>query len=156
MTKDILMQYINLKEEIKDLQRRKFKTNKQINKIKKEGTVIDAVKGTRKDGTFGSIRIEGFPYPKYDAHILRLSEYMTTLEQKELELLEITIEVEKYIDAINDSRMRRIVRLRVIDDLSWVAVANKMGGGNTEDGVRMAFNRFLDNNKSCSVCSLLE
>jgi len=40
--------------------------------------------------------------------------------------------------------MRRIVTMRVVDSLSWNKVADKMGGYNTEDSVRMAFNRFME------------
>ena len=34
--------------------------------------------------------------------------------------------------------------LRIVDNLSWNKVADRIGGGNTEDSVRMSFNRFME------------
>jgi hypothetical protein len=66
-----------------------------------------------------------------------------TLSELELELLETVNSVEEYIKSIEDSHMRRIITLRVIDGLSWNGVADRMGGNNTEDSVRKAFDRFV-------------
>ena len=65
-----------------------------------------------------------------------------------MELLKLEIEqkqndVEEYIASIDDSRMRRIVSMRFIDNLSWNQVADRIGGGNTEGSVKMAFQRFM-------------
>jgi hypothetical protein len=38
--------------------------------------------------------------------------------------------------------MRRIIRYRFIDKLSWNAVADKMGGNSTGESVRKIFERF--------------
>jgi hypothetical protein len=66
------------------------------------------------------------------------------LRKAKLNLEKKTIEVETYIKSVDDSRMRRIIRYRFIEDLSWQQVAAKMGGGNSEDGYRIAFNRFME------------
>lgn len=50
----------------------------------------------------------------------------------------------RFIQSIDDSQMRQIMTLRYINGLSWRQVAMSIGGGNTEDGVRMMHNRFLD------------
>lgn len=49
----------------------------------------------------------------------------------------------RYIDGIGDSQMRMIMSLRYINGLSWRQVAFSIGGGNTEDSVRKAHDRFL-------------
>lgn len=49
----------------------------------------------------------------------------------------------RYIAGVNDSVIRQILSARYVDGLSWQAVANKVGGNNTADSVRMAINRFL-------------
>lgn len=49
----------------------------------------------------------------------------------------------RYIAGIDDSLMRQIISLRFINGLSWRQVAFHVGGGNTEDGVRIALARFL-------------
>lgn len=49
----------------------------------------------------------------------------------------------RYIASVDDSLMRQILTLRHIDGLSWVAVAMRVGGGNTEASVKMAYSRYL-------------
>ena len=144
MTKDILVQYTDLQEEIKDIRRRIEKTQDRIKKIQQEGTVIDSVTGTRPDGTFGHIRIEGFPCVAYDKQQAYLSSYVSKLTEMELKLLELTNCVEEYINSIGDSRMRRMIQYRIIDGLSWYEVADRMGGKATSDSCRMYFERFLE------------
>lgn len=49
----------------------------------------------------------------------------------------------RYITGVKESFIRRILEARYIDGLSWQGVADKIGGNNTADSVRMAVNRFL-------------
>lgn len=55
-------------------------------------------------------------------------------------------EILAYIDAIEDSITRQIFRYRHIEGLSWRAVAFRMGGYDTEDGVRKKHDRYLRKN----------
>lgn len=144
MDKGILVQYTDLQEEIKDIRRRAEGVRRQLERLEREGTVIDAVKGTRQDGTFGSIRIEGFPYADYEKRRRSLQSYLLTLEEMEERLLELTGKAEEYINSIEDSRMRRIVQYRIIDGLSWYEVADRMGGKATSEGCRKYFDRFFE------------
>lgn len=50
MDKTVLEQYVELKEEIKDLHNRIDRDRRRLVKIENEGVVSDTVKGTRKDG----------------------------------------------------------------------------------------------------------
>ena len=52
---------------------------------------------------------------------------------------------EEFIASVQDSRIRRIINLRFIEKLSWNKVADRIGGGNTEDSVRKAFDRYMAN-----------
>lgn len=52
----------------------------------------------------------------------------------------------RYINSINDSLIRQILRYRYLDGLSWVAVAARCEGGNTASGCQMALQRFLSKN----------
>ncbi len=52
----------------------------------------------------------------------------------------------RYIASIDDSFIRSIIKYRFIDLMSWIQIANKMGGNNTADSVRMALKRFLRKN----------
>ena len=63
-----------------------------------------------------------------------------------MKLAEISIaerEIFEYIFSIDDSQIRRIMRLRHIELKSWLQVANIIGGNNTADSVRMMHDRYL-------------
>lgn len=49
-----------------------------------------------------------------------------------------------YIESVEDSCIRQIIFYRCISCMSWNNVAQEIGGNNTEDSVRMAFNRFFE------------
>lgn len=141
MDKRILVQYADLQQEVIEIREKVEKLEQQIDKIESEGAVIDKVMGG--EGGLQPFKIEGFPYPEYSRKKTLLYARKATLSELELELLETLNEVESFISSIKDSHIRRIVSLRVVDGLSWNKVALKMGGGNTEDSVRKAFDRFI-------------
>lgn len=156
VSKEILIQYTDLQQEVKEV-REKIqkledaipKIEKRINEIEKGETVKDKVRGGL--GGLQSFNIEGVPIKEYEkrktdllSKKLLLNNRKSTLELLEFDLLEKTNEVEEFIASIDDSRMRRIINLRFIESLSWNKVADRVGGGNTEDSVRMAFNRFME------------
>ena len=49
-----------------------------------------------------------------------------------------------YIQTIDDSLMRQIMYHRHVLCMKWNEVAMTIGGGNTEDSVRKAHDRFLE------------
>ena len=61
--------------------------------------------------------------------------------------------LERYIANVPDSLIRQILTLRYVDGKTWPQIAMTVGGGNTEDSVRMACYRYLKNDTSCSDCS---
>lgn len=142
ISKEILIQYSDLQEEVKEIRERIEKTEKQIAKIEKEGSVIDTVTGG--SGNNQHFKIEGFPFPEYNRKKTLLYARKATLASLEMELLETLNQVEEFIAGLEDSRMRRIITLRFIDNLSWNKVADRIGGGNTEGSIKMAFQRFMD------------
>lgn len=124
MDKEILIQYCDMKEEIKDLRRRIHELEKQIDRIKEEGVVKDTVSGGM-GGTQHYI-VEGFPVPEYNRKMMLLRSRKAMLEEKEAELLELTSQVEEYIASIKKSELRIMFRLYYIDGLTWVQVAHRM------------------------------
>lgn len=141
VSKEILTQYSDLQEEVKEVRERIERTEKQIAKIEEEGNVIDTVSGG--SGGIQHFRIEGFPYPEYSRKKSLLYVRKATLVNLEMELMEMLNQVEKFIASVDDSRMRRIITLRFNDNLSWIKVAERLGGKSTADSVRMEFNRFM-------------
>ena len=136
MNKDILIQYSDLVEEVKDLQRRIRKLQDDIDKLE---PVKDSVKGPRKDGTIGSITISGYPVPAYYKYKRQLEKREAALCEKEDELLELVNTVEEY-------KMRRILRYRYIDNMSWTKIAFRMGKKYTAESCRKLHDRFFEKN----------
>lgn len=142
LDKRIITQYADLREEVKELREKIIRLEDQISLIEKEGSVKDCVKGG--DGGIQHYKVEGFPIPEYNKKANLLKKTKLQLEIKELELLEIYNETEKFIYSIPDSHIRRIINLRLIEDMTWQQVANRLGGGNTEIGVKQAFYRYMN------------
>ena len=53
-------------------------------------------------------------------------------------------QIMRYVANVDDSMLRQVIMLRNLDMLTWRQIAQKIGGGNTEDGIRMAYKRFVD------------
>lgn len=157
ISKEILIQYTDLQQECKEVREKIERLESEIPRIEKRIKVIEdgeLVKDKVRGGEGGvqNFNIEGVPTVEYErkrtsllSKKLLLNNRKTALEILEFELLQKTNEVEEFIASIDDSRMRRIINLRFIEKLSWNKVADHIGGGNTEDGVRMMFNRFMGN-----------
>ena len=150
--KDALVQYCELREEIKDLRERIDQDKRRLDRIQEDGIVTDTVKGTRKDGTIGSIKITGFPVPEYEAAEPMLKKRIAKLGILEEELQEAVNAVDNYIAAIPKSDLRQMFRLYYLDDLTWKQVANSMNAKfpkrrikYTEDSCRKRHDRFLEN-----------
>ncbi len=147
MDKEILVQYCEMREEIKDIRRRKEKLEKEIKGL---GIVSDSVKGTRSDGTYGSIKITGYPTPEYYRKKAAIEKLQKMLGTKEAELFELTVQAEEYIETIPRSEVRTMFRLYYIDGLPWWKVAQAMNKmfpkrrvGFTEDSCWQRNKRFF-------------
>lgn len=123
MDQNILVQYCEVMEEIKDLRARIKKLDKFL---ENPPIVSDTVRGTRRDGTIGPIKISGIPNPEYCRKTNIRERYRLMLESKEAELLELTCKAEEYIESIEKSELRIMFRLYYIDGLTWEQVAIRM------------------------------
>lgn len=150
MDKNILEQYIELKEEIQDLHDRIDRDQRRLDRIDEEGLVSDTVKGTRKDGTFGPIKITGYPIPEYNQVKNMIKKRVAKLHILEDELQEAVNAVDEFIVRIPKSDLRMMFRLRYLDDKTWAAVAINMNYHfpkrkikYTEDNCRIRHDRYL-------------
>lgn len=151
VTKDILIQYCELREEIKDLRERIDRDELRLQKIEEEGVVSDTVTGTRADGTIGSIKITGFPIPEYSTVKAMLKKRIAKLQIMEDELHEAVNAVDDFINAIPKSDLRQMFRFYYIDDMTWRRVATNMNKrfpnrriSYTEESCRKRHDRFLE------------
>ena len=155
VSKDILWQYYSLKQEEIDVSRqidivlsRIDSCEQEISELERE-TALDKVYGGF-GGTQGFV-IEG--YDERDLAVLRarllrnkelLSQRLLLKQRLKEDIARKIIEVEKFINSVDDSLTRRIIYFRFIEHLSWKKVADKVGGGNTEDSVRKTLDRYLE------------
>lgn len=143
--KEALTQYCDVQQEIKDIKRKIDSLEIQIEKMEEKGYMVkDSVVGG--EGGIQHFLIEGCPWPEYAKKRTLLITRQQQLQDRELKLLELTNQVEEYINKIEDSRMRRMITYRFLDNLTWVQVAYRMGKHHTEESCRKAVERFLQEN----------
>ncbi len=128
MTKEKLIQYCNLEEEIGKLEKR-------IDRIQKQSEMVSDVV---QNGYKGHAVIYGYDcYRKY-----KLEKLEQLLKQRHDRLLDLQIEIEEWIDTIQDSDIRQIFEHRYIDNMSWIQVQLAMNYRH-ENAARMKHDRFL-------------
>lgn len=151
MDKNILIEYADMKEEIKDLRRRIEQNKKELSRLNGQ-IVMDSVScGKKGKKPLGTVKITGRPVTAISRKESLLNKRIRRLEELEEGLLELTIQVDEYIETIEKSELRMIFRLYYIDDLTWYQVAFRMNQNfpkrkvkYTEDNCRMRHNRFLE------------
>lgn len=146
VSKKILIQYTDLQQEIKYL-------SKKIDDLKNERIKHEA----KKKHDMVRASSHEFPYVEHSVHIEGLTSTsemflnstinaeIRKLEIRYENLLHVTNDVLDFIESIDDSHMRMIITYRIIENYSWGQVADAMGGGNTENSVKQAFCRFINN-----------
>ncbi len=147
LTKEVLIQYAEIREEVKEVRRKIDSLENQILRMEAEGFVVDSVKGGL--GGIENFKVRGFPFPEYSKKKTLLYSRKATLEILEVDLLESINLAEEFISSLTDSRMRRLLNLRYVEDLTWIQVAHKMGGKHTEDSCKKAAERFFKENIIC-------
>ena len=130
MTKEQLEQYTSIKEEIKEL---------EAELDKRKSPVSDIVTGSMED----------YPYTQqyyYTGIIERyiFSRFKTNLQKIQLERQRA--EIENFLDSVQDSNIRRIIRLKYIKGKTWPQIARKMDKHISGDSVRKIVERFLEKN----------
>lgn len=156
MNKNILVQYCKIKEEIKDIRARIRKLDKFL---ENPPIVADTVRGTRRDGTIGPIKVTGIPEPMYVRKQNIRKRYRLLLEKKEMELLELTCQAEEYIQSIPKSELRIMFRLCFIDGYGYSSVAKQMNSmfperriKYTDENVKKKIQRFFGKVENVPPC----
>jgi len=116
MTKELLEQYPDICEEIKELEQRL------------KAPVQDTVSGSS----------ESFPYTQHPVAIRGIPPGLA--EQRD-RLVKQKKEIEAFVAGLPNSSYRRVVTYRALKGMSWKCVTAKMGGNYTE---RRAKNRYYE------------
>ena len=151
MDKNVLIQYVDMKEEIKDLRRRIHENERELAKLENMIVTDSVTRGKRGKKPLGTVKITGRPTAAIALKQKLLKKRNDRLTALEAELLELTNQAEEYIETIPKSELRIMFRLYYIDDLTWYQVALQMNQKFpkrsikcTEDNCRMRHNRFLE------------
>lgn len=130
MTKEQLGQYKCLCLEIKELENR-------LNNLKRQ-EVSDKVIASASDFPYNQyqLKIQGYEDDKYIEKIrVRLVRRIRRCEK-------LRIEIEEFIEGIEDSRTRLVFQLRYIEAKSWIYISRQLGSSN-ESYARMIHNRAI-------------
>lgn len=151
MDKSVLIEYADMKEEIKDLRRRIDADKKELDRLNSMVVTDSVTCGKKGKKPLRTVKIQGKPTMKIIRKSELLKKRIAKLEYLELELLDLTNQVEEYIQGIPKSELRIMFRLYYIDDLTWYQVAMKMNQmfpkrriKYTEDNCKQKNKRFFD------------
>lgn len=138
MTLDQLEQYTNLRAEVAELERKQERAERRARVI-----LTDSVRGSDPEYPYcpHTIIIRG--HGERQARTVRKikMERRKRLEKAKGQLAEI----EAFIASVDDSRIRRIVDLKYIQNKTWAQVGQKVyGAPKYGDAARMLLTRFLE------------
>ena len=151
MDKNILSEYADMKEEIKDLRRRIADDQKRIDQLKRT-VVTDSVScGKKGKKPIRIVKIKGFPQVEIERRVALMEKRQAKLQMLETDLIEKQMQAEEYIQTIQKSELRIMFRLYYIDSLTWYQVALKMNQmfpkrrvKYTEDNCKQRHKRYLE------------
>lgn len=130
-----LEQISSLRNEVDDLQER-------LNNLEREHTVIDSVQGSGTSYPYilHHCTIEGVEYPRRNNKQKRKLKKLIVENTIKLDKMLTNLEYE--LKKIEDSEIRRIIRYKYEDNLSWIQIMFKMKY-NSESKARTKLDRFL-------------
>ena len=132
MNKEQLQQYRALCLEIKELENK-------LNNLKRQ-EVTDKVLASASDFPYNQyeLKIQGYEDDKY------IEKIRVRLIRRIKRYKKLRLDIEKFIDNIEDSRTRLVFQLRYIEGWSWQRISLKLGSGD-ESYSRKIHERFLKN-----------
>jgi len=139
MIKELLEQADSVIEEIKDIE------NRLKNIEKREKTIIgDSVTGSEYEYPYikRNFRVNGIDNKVFGSKNKR--QYKKMLKSKKNKYEKMIKQIEYELNYIENSEIRRIIRYRYYDKLSWIQIQIKMQY-NSEDKARKQLERYLKN-----------
>lgn len=156
MDRSILIEYEAMKEEIKDLRKRIEADKKELDRLNNT-VVVDSVScGKKGKKPLRTVKIQGKPTAEIARKKVLLKNRQAKLEQLEMELLELTNQVEEYIEQIPKSELRTMFRFYFMDGMTYLKVADQMNKifpnrpvKYTDENVKKRIQRFFKNVPQC-------
>lgn len=98
---------------------------------------------TRITANLGGMPGGGMPNDK-TAIAAEIADLKEIIQSKKRMCVAYYNQIMRYVAGIDDSLVRQIITYRNLDMLTWREVAQRIGGGNSEDGLRKVYTRYLD------------
>lgn len=137
MNKDLLKQYIDAKELIRE-------TETEIRRLenRKKQKTQDIVSGSNSEFPFQEKHfvIQGTSYSMRDAS--RETKERLILQERKEKAEDLRLQVETWMNTI-PFRMQRIIKYKVFENMSWQQVAMKLGRDVSGESVRKEYESFL-------------
>lgn len=162
MDKTVLIEYADMKEEIKDLRRRIEAGKRELEKLNRTVVMDSVTCGKKGKKPLRTVKIQGKPATVIHRKCDLMRQRNAKMESLEADLLEKQNQVEEFITSIPKSELRIMFRLYYIDELSWVQVAHRMNQmfprrkKYTDDSCRCKHNRFLEKDEETTVTTDLK
>lgn len=140
MIKELLEQADSVIEEIKDIETRLKNIEKREKTI-----IVDSVTGSEKEFPYikRNFRVNGIDNKVFGSKTKR--QYKKMLKSKKNKYEKMIKQIEYELNYIENSEIRRIIRYRYYDKLSWIQIQIKMKY-NSENTARMKLERFFEKN----------
>ena len=140
MDKNILSQYIDACELIRETEEEIKKLNRQ-----KKTVIQTNVSGSNPEFPYNPqhFKIQGTTFNYADDSQLRYQKKI--LEERKSQAEQLKTNVEEWLNTI-PPRMQRIIKYKVFEELTWQQVAGKMGRKATEESIKKEFQRFFKEN----------
>lgn len=158
MEKEILMEYADVRVELKELRKRIEEDQNKLYKLENSVVTDSVSRGKKGKKSLGNVKITGKPERLINQKWQLLNKKIMQRELKEIELLEKQTQAEEYIQSIEKSEFRMMLMYFFIDDLSYVQTAEQMNKKYpkrqiryTEENVRKRIQRFFQNVPQCPV-----
>lgn len=146
-----MIEYADMKEEIKDLRRRIEEDRRELRKLNAMVVGDTVTMGKKGKKPLGTVKVEGQPIRTISRKQKAWERKIAQMEEMEADLLEKQNEVEEYIQQIKKSEIRIMFRLYYLDDLPWYKVAIRMNQmfpnrriKYTEDNCKQKHKRYFD------------
>lgn len=131
MDKTVIYDYVDARALVKE-------TEEDIQKNRRTSAVYDKVRGSNPEFPYQaqSFSVQGIVEKGMD------EDEEQVLQERRQNAKKLKVLAEKVINKA-PVRMQRIIRFRIMEDLKWSEVAEKMGGNCTGDSVRMEFQKWM-------------
>lgn len=140
MDKNILSEYVDAMELIKDIEKSIEQLNNSPQRVK------DTVSGSSKEYPYTMVRYEVEGVHNTEAHSRHIERKRQLLEQQKEKAEELKLQIEEFKLSC-PVRIQRIIQYKYIEGLSWQQVAGRFGKSASADGLRVELNRYLRKRK---------